>query len=232
MYKKIMVPLDGSELAECVLPHVEAFIKGYNIKDVILVRVVEPERPYYGEVPIDPEIVAESEAARKASAMDYLDLVVNQLKYEGTEIHREVIVGRVGESLADCAENNDINLVLIATHGRSGVTRWVRGSVADKILRESATVCILRKQEEVARQRYMHFLEIQRQGEVKQRLVLRRVSRRDSASCIAEYLAVIDRFQRDAAVATEKMSEQPAVYEAGRAGGGALFGRGGDETRG
>ena len=49
MYKKIMIPLDGSELAECVLPHVEAFIKGFNTSDVILVRVVEPEQNYHGE---------------------------------------------------------------------------------------------------------------------------------------------------------------------------------------
>ncbi len=45
MYKKIMVPLDGSELAECVLPHVEAFIKGFKISNVILVRVLEPRYP-------------------------------------------------------------------------------------------------------------------------------------------------------------------------------------------
>jgi len=51
MYKKMMVPLDGSELAECVLPHVDAFIKGFNLSDVILVRVIEPVVPSYrGEV--------------------------------------------------------------------------------------------------------------------------------------------------------------------------------------
>ncbi len=137
MYKKIMVPLDGSELAECVLPHVEDFIKGYNVSNVILVRVVEPERPYYGEFAIDPKIIAESESARKSEAKNYLNQVVERLKHEGSALHTEIISGKVSESLADYAEKNDVDLILIATHGRSGVTRWVRGSVADKILRSS-----------------------------------------------------------------------------------------------
>ena len=132
-----MVPLDGSELAECVLPHVEAFLKGFNIHDVTLVRVVEPEMYFYGEYPIDAKILAESESARKSSAEDYLNVVVNRLKHEGSTLHAQVIVGRVAESLVDYAEKNDFDLILIATHGRSGVTRWVRGSVADKILRSS-----------------------------------------------------------------------------------------------
>ena len=142
MYKKIMVPLDGSELGECVLPHVEAFIKGFNISNVILVRVVEPEVSYRGEYSIDPKIVAERESDRKSSAKDYLNHVVNRLKHEGTALHAEVIVGRVAERLIDYTEENDIDLILIATHGRSGVSRWVRGSIADKILR-SANVPVL-----------------------------------------------------------------------------------------
>ena len=138
MYKKIMVPLDGSELAECVLPHVESFVKEYNISDVVLVRVVEPERTYQGALAMDAKFLAESQSARKSSAKDYLDKVSNRLEHEGTTFHREVIVGRVAESLVDYAEKNDIDLILIATHGRSGVGRWVRGSVADRILRAAS----------------------------------------------------------------------------------------------
>jgi nucleotide-binding universal stress UspA family protein len=143
MYKKIMVPLDGSELAECVLPHVNAFIEGCNISDVMLVRVVEPaEASHYGEVSISPIILEEAVSARKAAAKNYLDQIVNRIKHEGTELQSEVLVGRVTESLIDYTEKNDIDLILIATHGRSGVTRWVRGSVADRILR-SANVPVL-----------------------------------------------------------------------------------------
>ena len=138
MYKKIMVPLDGSELAECVLPHVEAFIEGCHVSHVDLVRVVEPtEASYHGEFSITPEILQERETARKSGAKDYLDQVANRFKHEGTTIRSEVLFGRVVESLIDYTKKNHFDLVLIATHGRSGVTRWVRGSVADKILRSS-----------------------------------------------------------------------------------------------
>ncbi len=142
MYKKILVPLDGSELAECVLPHLDAFINVFHISDVFLVRVVRPENPYQGEYPIDLDVLAKRESEMKSIAKDYLDKIVNRLKHEGTAIHAEVIVGRVVESLADYTMKNDIDLILIATHGHSGVTRWVRGSVADKILR-SANVPVL-----------------------------------------------------------------------------------------
>jgi len=137
MYKKIMVPLDGSELAECVLPHVETFIKGFNIPNVALVRVVEPERSYRQEDFTNPNILAEREERRKSDARDYLNQVANQLKQQGTIVNTEVLVGRVTENLTDYADKNDVDLIFIATHGRSGVTRWVRGSVADKLLRSS-----------------------------------------------------------------------------------------------
>ena len=144
MYRKIMVPLDGSELAECVLPHVESFVKGCGVTDVTLVRIVEPEiaRSFHAEAPIDPELLANRESTRKAAAQEYLSQVRDRHEYENATFHLVVISGRVAESLAEHAEKNDIDLILIATHGRSGVTRWVRGSVADKILR-SASIPVL-----------------------------------------------------------------------------------------
>lgn len=137
MYEKIMVPLDGSELAECVLPHVEGFIKGCHVSNVVFVRVVEPITAPVGNVYIGREESRERESTRKSAVKDYLNQIVDRLKHEGTELHSEVLVGRVADSLADYTEKNDIDLILIATHGRSGVTRWVRGSIADKILRYS-----------------------------------------------------------------------------------------------
>ena len=137
MYEKIMVPLDGSELAECVLPHVEGFIKGCHVSNVVFVRVVEPITAPVGNVYIGREESRERESTRKSAVKDYLNQIVDRLKHEGTELYSEVLVGRVADSLADYTEKNDIDLILIATHGRSGVTRWVRGSIADKILRSS-----------------------------------------------------------------------------------------------
>jgi len=138
MYKKIMVPLDGSELAECVLPHVEAFIEACHVNHFVFVRVVEPAATFYsGDYPISPEVMKEKETAGEKIARDYLDQLVSRLDYDNTELHFEVLVGNVAESLADYSEINEFDLILIATHGRSGVSRWVRGSIADKVLRSS-----------------------------------------------------------------------------------------------
>ena len=138
MYKKIMVPLDGSSLAECVLPHVEAIAGGCPVRELVLLRIVEPERVYsVSDSPIDPNLAAARESERKKEAEDYLRSVVDRLDEPGLTCEIKSIVGRVAESLVDYCVENDVDLIIIATHGHSGVTRWVRGSVADKILGSS-----------------------------------------------------------------------------------------------
>ena len=151
MYQTIMVPLDGSQLAECVLPHVEAFIQGCQVHTVIFVRVVEPASPRFLGAPtatskVDYEQVLEYtqriEDEKKSSAEEYLQEVMARLKRDATLLKQEVLVGNVAECLVDFAVAKDVGLIIIATHGRSGVSRWVRGSVADRILR-AANVPVL-----------------------------------------------------------------------------------------
>ncbi len=143
MYRKIMVPLDGSALAECVLPHVEAIAGGCPVRELVLLRVVEPERVYsVSNSPIDPNLAAARESERRREADDYLRSVADRLDEPGLVCEVKSIVGRVAESLVDYCIDNSVDLIIIATHGHSGVTRWVRGSVADKILR-SSTIPVL-----------------------------------------------------------------------------------------
>ncbi len=98
MYNRIMVPLDGSELAECVLPHAEAFIAGCQVQSTVLVRVVEPVTQIIGsEYAISPEEIQERESARKSAAREYLDNLANRLSKSGGQIRTEVIVGRVAD---------------------------------------------------------------------------------------------------------------------------------------
>jgi nucleotide-binding universal stress UspA family protein len=142
MYKKIMVPLDGSELAECVLPHLEAIAKGCKSPEVIVVRTVEPlSVPYGREVAqfTSLEEVKAFETHQKVDAEKYLKKVIARLEKNGVNARAEVIFGKAGESLGDYVAKNDVDLVIIATHGRSGVSRWVWGSVADRLLR---SVCV------------------------------------------------------------------------------------------
>jgi len=144
MYKHIMVPLDGSELAECVLPHVIAIATGCETPKVTLVRVVTPLKIYGTELDgsVSPEIMAKVESENLALARQYLDKKVKELKAKGIETRAEVMFGNVLEALTDYAEKGKVDLIVLATHGRSGISRWVWGSVADRILR-SAKVPVL-----------------------------------------------------------------------------------------
>ncbi|MFH1169561.1 MAG: universal stress protein [Chloroflexota bacterium] len=144
MYKNIMVPLDGSELAECVLPHVESIANGCGVQTVTFVRVVEPFYiPTGGEGPVfsDKEITRINEE-NKAAAKEYLSQLAGRTSYTGARPETKIIVGKAADVLAEYATKNGVDLIVIATHGRSGVSRWVFGSVADRILR-SACVPVL-----------------------------------------------------------------------------------------
>lgn len=138
-----MVPLDGSELAECVLPHVEAFISQCQIRTIVFVRVLEALTPAVaGEYAINIAELEKREESRKMAAEEYLTQVVGRMDSGETTLEKKILVGRVADRLADFADTNDVDLILMATHGRSGVSRWVRGSVADRIL-HSASVPVL-----------------------------------------------------------------------------------------
>lgn len=143
MYQHIMVPLDGSELAECVLPHVEALATGCNVSRVTLVRVVTPLHLYGGaEFGLAPEERQRVEADSMGVARAYLERMVKRLADMGVSAQSEVLFGNIIDSLVDYADKNEVDLIIIATHGRSGVSRWVWGSVADRTLR-SASVPVL-----------------------------------------------------------------------------------------
>jgi nucleotide-binding universal stress UspA family protein len=147
MYTKIMVPLDGSELAECVMPHVEAITTGCKITNVVFVRVVDPIQlpasvPARGDFGFREKDRQRLEEQRKQTAEAYLKKIVESTRLEGAVLSHEVLAGKVPDTLAHWAEKNGVDLIVIASHGRSGVSRWVMGSVADRVLR-SACVPVL-----------------------------------------------------------------------------------------
>jgi nucleotide-binding universal stress UspA family protein len=143
MYRKILVPLDGSKLAECVLPHVESIAKGCGVAEVIFLRVAEPFHQFCDyEGCLSQETINSIDADNRAAAKNYLGQLVKRTRYDGVSIKAEVITGIPAESIADYATKNSIDLIVIATHGRSGISRWTWGSVADHVL-HSVCVAIL-----------------------------------------------------------------------------------------
>ena len=142
MYDKIMVPLDGSGLAECVMPHVDAIISGFKSKEVVLVRVVNPVQlpvsvPAQGEFGFSEKDRHQMETNRKKAAKTYLEKMADSLNSSATVFKFTVLEGNPANKLADYANENGVDLIVIASHGRSGISRWVMGSVAERIVRTS-----------------------------------------------------------------------------------------------
>ncbi len=143
MYEKILVPLDGSELAECVLPHVKSIAEGCGVEEVVFLRVTEPFHQVCDSGGcVSQETTNSIDADNKTAAEKYLSRLIKRTRYDGVSVEPEVITGRPGETIVGYSARNSIDLIAIATHGRSGISRWTWGSVADRILR-SACVPVL-----------------------------------------------------------------------------------------
>lgn len=144
MYKRILVTLDGSNLGESVLPHVVEISRGCQVVDVRLIRVVEPVEFVLAPDPtIREEEQQRMESSDKKHAELYLVKIANKLKEEGINAQSEVLYGKVADSIIDYVNKNEIDLVVMATHGRSGVSRWAWGSITDRILRTSCSPVLL-----------------------------------------------------------------------------------------
>ena len=142
MYKKILVPLDGSEFSECSLEHVKAIATGCQVPEVVLLRVVEPVIPYVeaGSQQMAEQIAKELATAEKRAreeAENYLAKAVAKLKKEGIAARPTVVRGKPAEKILDYTNKNQVDLIIMSTHGRAGISRWAMGSVTDRVLRHS-----------------------------------------------------------------------------------------------
>ncbi len=136
MYQHVMVPLDGSELAECVLPHVEAIGTGCNVTKVTLVRAVPPLKLHGGvESGLNPEMRQQLEDDSREIAGQYLEEKARELRDKGVAVETAVLFGEVIHELIEFTSAHEVDLIIMATHGRSGVSRLFLGSIADRTLR-------------------------------------------------------------------------------------------------
>lgn len=143
MYRKILVPLDGSELAEKVLPHVTALAKRPGT-EVTLATVVQFTMGAAGaKLDAMPEAVAERKGALKAEALIYLEKVQRDLKDKGVTAHCVALEGDVASQVIAFAEQKGFDLIAMATHGRSGIDRFVMGSIAEKVVRGTVKPVLL-----------------------------------------------------------------------------------------
>ena len=134
MYSRILIPLDESKLAEQVLPYARYLAKALSIP-VDLLEVVDPEALNLLANPKQGRFVDTLLADRKASSRNYLELIAGS--FQGVRITFSIESGKAEELIIDKAAADKDTLIVMATHGRSGIQRWLLGSVADKVLHGS-----------------------------------------------------------------------------------------------
>jgi nucleotide-binding universal stress UspA family protein len=131
MYKKILVPLDGSSLAETVLPHVQALAKTEDAEIILLSVPVTPSLEFLARSPgLATKVIEETELETEA----YLEKEEAKLTREGAKVSHIMREGPIPELILKVADEVHADMIAMSTHGRSGIQRWLMGSVADRVV--------------------------------------------------------------------------------------------------
>ena len=135
MYKSILVPLDGSMLAEEILPEIEKVALAFKAR-IVLVRVSKAHT-FPGADPTEAQV----QAVRKSQA--YLNKLKQNLTVKGFEVEDHTPYGDSAEKILEVCRRRNVDLIAMSTHGRSGLGRLLLGSVAEKVLRGGTTPVLL-----------------------------------------------------------------------------------------
>jgi nucleotide-binding universal stress UspA family protein len=125
----ILVPLDGSELSECVLPHVMAIAPVTRAR-VTLIHVLERTQQRNGGGPIDPV----GWHMQKQEAQAFLDRTVERLQKLDQQVEQVIVEGNPADAVIDFARHNGVDLIILSSHGRTGLSGWNVSSVVQKIM--------------------------------------------------------------------------------------------------
>ena len=165
-YNKLIVPLDGSKLAESVLPHVEKIARGCSIPQVILITITEPVQVktpagerierlpsrmqgpvlYYGNISSPVGGVAVPETIRDLpvtigkmakTGYDYLARMALQLQHAGLQVSVAVLIGNVADEIVRFAKSENADLIIMASRGKTTLRRWDVGNAAEKVFRST-----------------------------------------------------------------------------------------------
>ena len=140
MFSKILIPLDGSELAEAILPEAETLAKDFGAEVILLRAHALHSAPYLGE---SPYAMAEITHFEMEADRNYLDGIADRLRARGLVVKTIQNQGRAADVILDTAEAVKADLIAMTTHGRSGVGRWLMGSVADAVIHAAKVPVLL-----------------------------------------------------------------------------------------
>ena len=140
MFDPILVPLDGSQLAECVLPHAAAFARSFNA-EITLLRILEKNQVGASAQLFD----LLNWQIKKTKATLYLEETKERFKESNIRAHTIILEGLVTEGITEYAQNQGMKLIILSSHGRHGLTQWGISSITQKtILSAPTSVLIVR----------------------------------------------------------------------------------------
>jgi nucleotide-binding universal stress UspA family protein len=156
MFKRILVPLDGSRFASRALRYAAEVAQGFGA-EVVLIQVIKPATSVIDAgAPVGVSVAGseiavqaalEADKRNAARARRYLSGKVRAIRSRHIQSSYRVLIGDIAHSIIEFSEKQSIDLVVMTTHGKSGLRRAVMGSVADVVIRESGKpVLVIRPQ--------------------------------------------------------------------------------------
>ncbi|HEV7663024.1 MAG TPA: universal stress protein [Chloroflexota bacterium] len=149
MYERIVIALDGSPLAEQILPHAEALAEKFG-STVILVRAILPVaqvaamiEPAAAGVALDPTLIEQTIETEEEEAAGYLNSVATSLRLKGVHLEAEHPEGAAVDVILDCARRHQADLIGMTTHGRGGLAKLIWGSVSEAVLKQAVCPILL-----------------------------------------------------------------------------------------
>jgi nucleotide-binding universal stress UspA family protein len=166
MYKRVLVPLDGSAVGEAALAHVANLVKGTNATVTLLTVAPTPERMQKVKVVAgdvqgaagqfdnfalqemhyfdEGETEQQATSRVKEDADSYLAKAAQPLREGGVSVAHDVLIGDdPADAIADYATEGDFDVIAMATHGREGISRLISGSIAEKVLHRAGIPVLL-----------------------------------------------------------------------------------------
>ena len=140
MYRKILVPLDGSKVAEGVLPHARALAYSEGAELILLTVGANPAMDFAFS---DPGLAQSAVLEQEERSKKYIDKIEDDLKSAGFKTSTLLRVGSVAEVILEVAEELQVDVIAMSTHGRTGPARWLLGSIADRVVHNSKVPVLL-----------------------------------------------------------------------------------------
>jgi nucleotide-binding universal stress UspA family protein len=140
MYRKILVPLDGSKVAEGALPHAKDLAYSEGAELILLTVSANPALDFAFS---DPGAAQSAIAEQEERGKKYITEIEEQLKSAGFKTSTLLRVGSVAEVILGVAEELQVDVIAMSTHGRTGPARWLLGSTAERVVHNSKVPVLL-----------------------------------------------------------------------------------------